>query len=229
MRSVIIGASHGLGLALTEKLLSEDCYVVAGVIERDIPDTLKPLAEKYKDKLLVKSADVTNENEIKAFSAASSEFLGKIDAVCIVAGILLPDDAEKKLFEADMSVLRKTFDVNFFGPIVCAKYFYPLMKDGGKIITITSEAVGVCRVWPGTPGYALSKSAATKASGILNSSSENVEFYAVHPGRPMTLMNRNGEISAEESATGIYKLMAGITPLSREVWYVDYNGNPMDM
>ena len=229
MRTVVIGATHGLGLALTEKLLAENCIVAAGVVDRDVPGTLEPLVEKYDDKLLVASADVTDETEIISFAEAVSGFMGKVDAVCVVAGILLPSDQETKLHEVDVSVLRRTFDVNFFGPIICAKYFYPLMEPGSKFIIITSESVGVRSVWSGMPCYALSKTAATKASGILGSSVENVDFYAVHPGRPMTLMNRNGEITAEESAGGIYNLMAGITPLTRSIWYVDYKGNPMDM
>ncbi|MDR2568762.1 MAG: SDR family NAD(P)-dependent oxidoreductase [Oscillospiraceae bacterium] len=229
MRFVVIGATHGLGLVLTEKLLTEGNDVAAGVIDRDVPESLKPLLEKYKDKLLVKSADVTNENEIEAFAKAAADFMGKVDAVCTVAGIMKPSDKVNKLHEVDVADLRATFDVNTFGPIICAKHFYPIMEKGGKILTITSEAVSVSHVWPGTPCYALSKTAATKLCGILKTSVEDVDFYAVHPGRPMTLMNQNGEIPAEESAEGIYKLMAGITSISREVWYVDYKGNPMDM
>jgi len=89
--------------------------------------------------------------------------------------------------------------------------------------------VGVKNAYSGIPGYALSKTAATKISGILNASADDVDFYSVHPGRPLTDMNQSGEISAEESAEGICGIMSGAIPVFRKVWYIDYMGNPMEM
>jgi len=229
MRSVVIGSTHGLGFSLVAKLLSEGHKVVAGTVESEVPDSLKPLMEQYGDMLLVKPADVTNEEEIISFTKAAADFLGKVDSVCTVAGIMTPGDRTNKIQDCIISDISKTFAVNTIGPITVGRYLYHVMEKGGKILTITSESVGVKHVWSGTPGYALSKTAATKVSGIFNSSVDDVDFYSVHPGRPMTHMNRNGEITAEESAEGIYKIMAGITPVSRDVWYINYEGDPMDM
>jgi NAD(P)-dependent dehydrogenase (short-subunit alcohol dehydrogenase family) len=228
MRFAVIGATHGLGLALTKTLLDEGHKVAAGTLDREVPDTLKPLIEQYGDNILVGRADVTNEEEIKAFAKSTTAFFDKVDAVCTVAGIMLPEDRKLSLLEAEISNLRTTFDVNFIGPVTVAKYFYPIIEKGGKLLTITSEGVGVRYAWSGSPHYALSKTAVTKVAGILNSTVDDVDFYSVHPGRPMTLMNRNGEIPAEESAAGIFKIMAGQTPVSRESWYIDYLGNSMD-
>jgi len=229
MRFVVIGATHGLGLALTKKLLDEGHKVVAGTLESEIPQTLASLLECYKDSLLVEPADVTCEDEISSFAKSTEAFFGKVDALCTVAGVLMQNDRVKNLLECDIVELRKTFEVNTIGPIIVAKYFYPIMEKGGKVITITSEGVAVRNAYSNFPCYALSKTATTKVSGILNSSTDDVDFYSVHPGRPMTNMNQNGEITAEESAEGIYRIMSGITEVSRKIWYIDYKGNPMEM
>ena len=229
MRAVIIGASRGLGLALTRMLLSEGHTVAAGVRSREVPETLRALLAQYNGRLLVRPADVTSEEDIRSFAGAAAAFMGKADALCNVAGVNLPGDRARPLHECDISVIREDFAVNTLGPILAVRYFYPVMEKGGKVLIITSEALRLRNVWPGMPGYNLSKTAATKVSGILNASMEDVDFYSVHPGRVISDMNPKGEIGADESATGLIGIMSGAIPVSRNNWYIDYKGNPIDM
>ena len=229
MKAVVIGATRGLGLALTKMLLAEGHTVAAGIRAREIPEILRVLEAQYGGKLLVGSADVTSEDDVRSFAAAAAAFMGKADALCVVAGINLDGDRTHPLQECVFSDIRETFAVNTLGPILAVRYFYPLMEKGGKALIITSEGVGLRSAWGGMPGYSLSKTAATKAAGILNASAPDVDFYAVHPGRVISDMNPNGEIDADESAAGLIGIMAGTVPVSREVWYIDYKGGPMDM
>jgi NAD(P)-dependent dehydrogenase (short-subunit alcohol dehydrogenase family) len=229
MRVVVIGATRGLGLALTKMLLAEGHTVAAGVRTHEVPKTLQALLAQYGDRLMVKPADVTNEEDIRSFADAVAAFTGKADAMCIVAGVNLPGDRAHPLHECVVSDIRMTFAVNTLGPILAVRYLYPVIEKGSKVLIITSEAVGLRNAHSGTPGYALSKTAATKVSGILNASVEDVDFYSVHPGRVISDMNPEGEIDAKESADGIIGIMTGNIPISRKVWYIDYKGNPMDM
>ena len=229
MNVVIIGATQGLGFELTKKFLAEGHRVAAGVKERDTPGTLMELCKQYGGNLLVFRTDVTDEYEVQQGSGSCAEFLGEIDAVCNVAGVLLPGDRINKINECDTAELRRTFDVNFFGAVYVAKAFYPVLKRGGILMTVTSEGVGVnnCGTW--VPCYGLSKTAATKISGMFNAAVEDVDFYSVHPGRMNTEMGRTtAQIEASESADGIYALIAGEKPISRNCWYIDYNGKPME-
>ncbi|MHB8129377.1 MAG: SDR family NAD(P)-dependent oxidoreductase [Mobilitalea sp.] len=227
MNTVIIGAAKGLGLCLTAQLLEKGFLVAAGTI--NITSGLIELKEKYGDSLLVFEADVTNEKQIEDGAQKCSEFFGKIDTVCVVAGILLDDDRTKLLHECDITVLKKTFEVNLFGPVTVVKSFYPYLKDGANVFIVTSEgaAISNCGTW--IPSYGLSKAAATKACGIFNQSAQNVNFYAVHPGRMNTDMgSMTANIEPEESAKGFCRLVSGETSISRSCWYIDYNGNKMN-
>jgi len=228
MNVVIIGATKGLGFELTCKFLKEGHRVVGGILERETPAALMELNNQYGESLMIIQADVRDEDEIIAGAQKSASFLGKIDALCNVAGVLLPGDRVNEIHKCDTSELRMTFDVNTFGAIIVAKAYYPVIKRGGAILTVTSEGVGIynCGTW--VPCYGLSKLAATKISGLFNAAVEDVDFYSIHPGRMNTEMGRTtAQIEASESADGIYKLMTAQTPLSRESWYIDYNGKPM--
>jgi len=228
MNIVIIGATQGLGLELTRKFLEEGHIVASGILERETPADLQKLSSRFGEKLMIFQADVRDENEINTGAQACAKFLGEIDALCNVAGVLLPGDRVNEIHKCDIMELRTTFDVNVFGAIIVAKAYIPVMKRGGKILTITSEGVGIysCGTW--VPCYGLSKLAATKVSGLFNAAVEDVDFYSVHPGRMNTEMGRTtAQIEASVAADGIYKLMTEQTQLSRNRWYVDYNGKEM--
>ena len=60
---IVIGASQGLGLALTRSLLEAGCQTAAGVLG---DEALAPLKEQYPDQLLVFPGDVTDMAQLKA-------------------------------------------------------------------------------------------------------------------------------------------------------------------
>jgi len=228
MNFVVIGATQGLGYELTKLLLEQGHKVAAGTVEKNPPQALLDLGDG--DNLHIFPADVTADEQLEAGATACEKFFGgKIDALCNVAGVLLPGDRVNKIHECDPAELRLSFEVNTLGVILTGKYFYPAMKKGGKVLSITSEGTGLFNCGSWVPCYALSKAAATKASGVFNASVDDVDFYSVHPGRMNTEMGRTtAQIEAVEAAEGICKIMTGEVQLDRKTWYVDYKGNAMD-
>lgn len=226
MNTVIIGASRGLGLCLTKQALENGLRVAAGT--RSMTSGLMTLKQAYPDSLLMFEADVTDERQIEEGARQCVDFLGEIDSVCVTVGALLDGDRVNLLHECDMEELKRTFEVNLFGPLNVVKKFCPFLKAGANFFIVTSEGVAVnnCGSW--IPCYALSKTAATKACGILSQSVPHLNFYAVHPGRMNTDMGKTtAQIEPEVSAEGLCRLLSGETPLFRDEWYIDYNGNTM--
>lgn len=227
MNIVVIGAAKGLGLHLVSQLLEKGHTVAAGTLEQT-PE-LASLSEQYGKQLMIFDADVCNEPQMHSAAEQCAAFLGSIDALCNAAGVLLDKDRVKLLHECDITELRTTLDVNTVGPVIVAKCFYPFMKKGGRLFTVTSEGAGICNCGTWVPCYGLSKAAATKVSGILNASVQDVDFYSVHPGRMNTDMGRTtAQIEPEESAAGFCGLIDGSTKISRDTWYIDYKGRPME-
>lgn len=226
---IVIGASQGLGLALATLFLEKGHRVAAGILEQTPPGDVASLQNQYGDQLLVFPADVTKEEQVKAGAAQCLAFFGKADALCNVAGVLLEEDRNLLLHQSEIALMRTTFEVNTIGAITVIKYFYPVMKQGARFLTVTSEGVGVKQAGSWIPAYALSKMAATKISGIMNQSVTDVDFYSVHPGRMNTQMGKaTAQIEPQQSAQGFYGLMTGAVPLCREDWYMDYTGHSMD-
>ena len=227
MNFIIIGTTTGLGYEMVKLFLEKGHKVAAGTVEASPPPHLTAL---QNGNLLIFPADVTKDDQLIAGAKACENFFGKADAVCNVAGVLLPNDREKLLHECDSAELRLTFEVNAIGVVLAGKYFYPVTKKGGKFLSITSENKGLtlCGTW--VPCYGLSKTAATKASGMFNAAIDDVDFFSVHPGRMNTEMGRTvAQIEPIVAARGIHKLMTGETAISRDKWYIDYNGDPMSM
>jgi len=229
MNFIVIGATQGLGYELVKLLLNEGHTVAAGTVEKEPPTALLGLG--VSKKLHIFQADVTQDSQLKAGAIACEKFFeGKADALCNVAGVLLPEDRVNLIHECNPQELRYTFEVNVFGVILVGKYFYPVIKKGGKLLSITSEGVGLSSCGSWVPLYSLSKTAATKASGMFNAAVSDVDFYSIHPGRMNTEMGRTtAQIEPLEAAQGIHKIITNTTALSRDVWYVDYNGKPMSM
>jgi len=226
MNFIVIGASQGLGYELTKLLLEEGHTVAAGTVEAKPPQDLLKL---QTEKLHIFQADVRSDDQLKAGAEACENFFGgKADALCNVAGVLLPGDRVNKIHEIDTAELRLSFEVNTIGVVTTGKFFYPVMKKGGRFLSVTSEGTGLtsCGTW--VPAYSLSKTAATKVSGVFNASVDDVDFYSVHPGRMNTEMGRTtAQIEPLEAAQGISKIMTGDTKLDRKQWYIDYKGELM--
>ena len=226
MHFAVIGASRGLGLSLTRALLAEGHRVAATA--RAVSDALAALGRDYEDHLLVLPCDAADEDATGAAAGKAAAFLGRIDAVCHNAGVLLDSDRTKKLHQSSIADLRQTLDVNVVGPVITVQSFLPYVAQSGRFFVITSEGVGVTSCGSWVPAYALSKTAATKVCGIFNASMDDADFYAVHPGRMNTDMGRTtAQIEPEEAAQGLLRLMTGLVPLSRRNWYIDYHGAPM--
>jgi len=228
MRVIVIGATQGLGLELARVFLENGHTVAAGILEREAPPPLAALQQERGERLLVFPADVRSEAQVAAGAKACEAFLGKADALINVAGVLLPGDRVRPLHECDIAELRATFEVNTIGAIIAVKFFYPVMAQGGVLMTVTSEGVGVKQPGDWVPCYALSKTAATKIAGIMNLSVQDVDFYSVHPGRMNTEMGRTtAQIEPREAAQGFYRLLTE-KALCRDDWYINYKGEPME-
>lgn len=230
MRVVVIGAGQGLGLELVKECARLGHEVVAGLRRAEAPQELMALERAHPLRVFHARCDVTDEGQLEAAAAFVKERFGEADALINAAGLLLDADRRTPLHQASISDLRQTLEVNTIGAVAVIKHFYPVMcKQGGaSMITVTSEGcdIGSCGSW--IPAYALSKCAATKISGVMNASVDDVKFYSVHPGRMKTVMGRETwNMGADETARALMSLLQSGEIHRKGAWYMDYKG--MDM
>jgi len=147
---VVTGGSDGIGKAMIEALVPLGAKIAT--CGRNY-DKLYHLQMQYSNVLLhAVACDVSKEDDCKRFIESTIETFGTIDILINNAGVSM-----RSLFEdADVEVMRKLMDVNFFGAVYCTKYALPeILKQKGAIVGISSAAG--YRGLPGRSGYSASK------------------------------------------------------------------------
>ncbi len=125
----VFGASRGIGLACTKKLLTLG-YRVKG-LGRTKPSLEDPCFD-------FEPLDLLKTKEIEPFLRKKKEELSKLEGVLLNAGLPLLGNVEEYSYQS----IEKVFLVNLLAPILLVKGILPFLKKQKKahIIAILSEA-----------------------------------------------------------------------------------------
>jgi NAD(P)-dependent dehydrogenase (short-subunit alcohol dehydrogenase family) len=219
-RALVVGASGGIGSALTTLLASEGFETVHALSRSGTAPTL--------DSVQAGMMDVENEASIEA--AAQRLVDGSpLRLVLIATGLLQDADAQpEKTYRAlDPDQLARSFRVNAIGPALVAKHALPLLPKAGKsVFAVISARVGSIEDnrLGGWYGYRASKAALnqftrTMAIELLRQKREAV-CVALHPGTVDTPLSRpfQSGVKAEKLFTPLHAaerlltVIDGLTP-----------------
>jgi short-subunit dehydrogenase len=149
---IVTGSSSGIGLATATKFATMGAKVMLAARSFEL---IRSMAENLNASgytALACKTDVTSENDCRNLIETTIEQFGRIDVLINNAGISM-----RALFkDVDVAVLKKLFDVNFWGAVYCTKYALPyLVKSHGSVVGVSSVAgfIGL----PGRTGYSASK------------------------------------------------------------------------
>ena len=131
----ITGASKGLGLILTKKLLELGNKVAA--TSRNIK-AFEDLTLKYGNKFLPLDVNLSSDDSVSKAVQIAADKLSGIDVVVNNAGYSLVGSME----ELTDQEFRKTLDVNLFGTVNVIRAVMPFFRkqNSGHIINISSNA-----------------------------------------------------------------------------------------
>ncbi len=158
---VITGAASGIGAEFVRFYAKHNAKIILLDMHMEGMQKLIQSIDLKKDRYLLFTIDITQEDKVKeVFQVAVGKFQ-KIDILINNAGI-----SQMSLFEnTNLSIFKKVMDVNFYGSVYCTKYALPyLKKSKGQIITLSSVA-GFSPLY-GRTAYAASKHA---LHGFFNS------------------------------------------------------------
>lgn len=177
-KAIIIGGTHGIGLATAQLLLSKGGNVI---ITGRNPTNLQQSKVQLQDKAIVHECEVTSSSSIAQLPDIVTKSFGQgtpLDLVFINVGY-----ASLEPFTAvSEASFRRTFDTNVFGAFFSAQTLAPLVKDGGSIIFTTSIANS--RGIPGMSVYSASKAAVQSfARGLAAElANRSIRVNSVSPG-----------------------------------------------
>ncbi|WP_309604513.1 SDR family oxidoreductase [Phenylobacterium sp.] len=209
---LITGASRGIGLELARQYAEAGERVFATCRAPAEADDLKSLASGADGRLTVHALDVGDGASIASCAKAVGDT--PIDVLINNAGIL--GGKSQTLESIDFDAWVEAFKVMTIGPFRMVQSFLPNLKAAAapKVMTVTSQLAA--STWPfgGSYAYSSAKAGVNKVMQTLakDLKAQNITVAMIHPGWVKTDMGGAGaDITAQESATGIRSVIAGLT------------------
>lgn len=216
--AIIVGASGGLGAALTAALVADGRFAEVHAMSRG--------GRAAPDGAIASPVDLTDEDSV---AAAMARPVVAPRLVIVASGLLHAPGVspEKALRALDPAAMAQLFAVNAVGPALVAKHVLPrLPRQGRAVFAALSARVGSIsdNRLGGWHGYRASKAAlnmliATIAIELARARPEAL-CVGLHPGTVDTGLSRpfqggvpEGRLfTAEQSATHLLRVISGLTP-----------------
>jgi NADP-dependent 3-hydroxy acid dehydrogenase YdfG len=179
-RSIVTGASSGIGEATALALAGEGATVALGARRRERLEVLAGRISAEGDAAHPFEVDISDEAAARDFVAKAAERMGGIDILVNNAGLMLLGPVEG----ADVSEWRRMIEVNLLGLLYCTHAALPLMREagGGHIVNLSSVAGRTARL--GTAVYNMTKWGVVGFSEALRQEAmhANIRVTCVEPG-----------------------------------------------
>ncbi|MEP6676428.1 MAG: SDR family oxidoreductase [Ferruginibacter sp.] len=146
----VTGGSDGIGKALVDQLLMYGAKVATCARNQDKLYDLQVAHSNRPLHTIV--ADISNYEDCKKFIHSTIDTFGGIDILINNAGIPM----RSMLQDANVDVIRKVMDINFYGTVYCTKLALDsIIERKGTIVGVSS--IAGYRGLPGRSGYSASK------------------------------------------------------------------------
>lgn len=210
--ALVTGANKGIGLEAARELGKLGFRVLVGIrnpergmdIERMLVD----------DGIIAKFVrlDVEKQGTIDAVAQLIGDDFGSLDILVNNAGVFL--ESSEPPSQLEVSILRRTFDTNFFGMFAVTKSLLPLIlkSPAGRIVNLSSSLGSLTlNRKPGSEirsalAYNSSKAAVNMMTVLLSKelSGTSTKVNAVCPGYTATdLNNFQGTRTVQQACTAI--------------------------
>lgn len=201
---LITGASSGLGKGIAEAVLKNGDQAV--VTARDA-SKLDELKEKYGDRVLPLSLEITSSEQRAGAVEEAVQKFGRIDVLVNNAGRghfgSVEDSTEKDI--------RLLFETNFFGPVGMIRGVLPYMREKGSGTIVNLSSMGVMfENGAGNAYYTASKAAVEMLSDVLRNEVKpfGIDVMIIESGAFRTQF-RVSSIQNPDSESSVYENTAG--------------------
>ncbi|WP_159713832.1 SDR family oxidoreductase [Geminicoccus flavidas] len=204
--AIVTGASRGIGAAIAERLARDGLAVIVNYAGRAADAaTLVARIEQAGGRALPVQADVSDPAAVaRMFDAAQAAF-GAVDVLVNNAGIM----QLATLAEGDDALIDRQLAVNLKGSINTMREAARRLRDGGRIINLSSSVVGLRQPTYGV--YAATKAGIEVLSHVLAKElrGRGITVNAVAPGPTTT------ELFLDGKPPGLVDQLAKLAPLER--------------
>jgi len=204
--ALVTGASRGIGAAIARRLARDGHTVVinySGSVEP--AEALAAEIEQAGGRALTIQADVSDAKAVaRMFDSVEAAFDG-IDVLINNAGIM----KLAKLADSDEALIDSQIAVNLRGTINTLREAAKRLRDGGRIVNLSTSVVGLKLETYGI--YAATKAAVETLTGILSKElrGRGITVNAVAPGPTATALFLDGK------SPELIERMSKMNPLER--------------
>jgi NAD(P)-dependent dehydrogenase (short-subunit alcohol dehydrogenase family) len=183
--AIITGASRGFGLALARELAGGGWRLVVDARHGPSLDAAAALMGDAGTVLAI-AGDVSDPDHRQELVDAARR-LGGLQLLVNNASTL-GASPQPALGDLSDRVVRHIFDVNVFAPLALVREALPLLRRGGMVVNVTSDAA--TGGYPGWGGYGSSKAALDAISDVLAAEEPDIRVVRFDPGDMNTQMHQ---------------------------------------
>jgi NAD(P)-dependent dehydrogenase (short-subunit alcohol dehydrogenase family) len=182
MKTVLItGGNRGIGFEIARQLGAAGFHVYIGARSEEAGTQAVEKLQKENMQASFLLIDVSDRKSV--FSAAEVFALKEktLDVLINNAGIMLDHGTALSLTQ---DVLEKTFATNTFGPVSVIQAFLPFLKEGSRIINVSSGLGSLTEMGEYSAAYSISKTALNAVTRQFAASlkSKGIAVNSVCPG-----------------------------------------------
>ncbi|WP_429007589.1 SDR family oxidoreductase [Roseixanthobacter psychrophilus] len=191
--ALVTGASRGIGAAIAERLARDGYMVVINYSGRaDEAEAVAAKIERAGGKALTAQADISDPKAVARMWDAAETAFGGVDVLVNNAGIM----KLATLADGDDALVDRQIAVNLKGPINTMRLAARRLRDGGRIVNLSSSVVGLYQPTYGV--YAATKAGIEAMTHVLSKElrGRNITVNAVAPGPTATALFLDGKPQA---------------------------------
>jgi NAD(P)-dependent dehydrogenase (short-subunit alcohol dehydrogenase family) len=230
---LVTGSNRGIGLGLVKEFADRGWNVIATCRNPGDADELQALAAS-SPKIRVEKLDVTSQRQIDKLAA---RYQGTPIDVLFNNAAILGEPAKQQIGDLDRELFEQVMLANVYGPLKVSQAFteHVAASKQKKIIGMTSGLGSLTLMGRMSRFYYYQMSKAALNMGMRAMRNDlrdrGIVVALLAPGMVDTgLLEESGytgkSLSIEESAAGLYKLVAGLSPDDKGV-PVNVDGKPI--
>jgi 3-oxoacyl-[acyl-carrier protein] reductase len=181
--ALVTGGSRGIGAAIVRRLARDGADVVFSYSSS--ADQANRVAEEVLStgrKCVAIKADQSNSSEVSDLVAKAHAAWGHLDLLINSAGVFVTGVVGDK--DADIAAFDRQLNINLKAVVTAVRTAAPLLKDGGRVISIGTAGASNRGAFPGISDYVATKAAVAAYSRVWarDLGSRQITVNVVQPG-----------------------------------------------